>query len=134
MVVAATVRTPIAKANTHMTKDCFTVTAWNNGQWHASGAGYGLKVSVADRDRFFERNWRTVSLRLIAGPSVIDAVANCAKESFWSQKCRELISRDIGRWIIGLGISRWPENGPPRFTMSPIGPAMFQVERQAAPA
>ena len=116
-----------------MTTDSFTATAWNNSRWHTSGAGYGLRVSVADRDQFFKRNWRTVSLRLIAGSTVIDAVANCAKESFWSEDCRELISQDIGRWIIGLDLSPWPKRCPPRFTMSPIGPAMFGVERQTAP-
>ena len=43
-----------------MTNATFLATAWNNGKWHASSAGYGLKVSVADRDRFFRRDWRTV--------------------------------------------------------------------------
>lgn len=36
-----------------MTDNIFWATAWNNGEWRASGAGYGLKVSVGDRDRFF---------------------------------------------------------------------------------
>lgn len=124
---------PIAEAQTYVTKNSFTVTAWNNSHWHTSGAGYGLRVSVADRDRYFKRNWRTVSLRLIAGSTVIGAVANSSKESFWSGRCRELISQDIGRWIIGLDLSPWPKHRPPRFTMSPIGPAMFRVERQTAP-
>ena len=134
MAAVATVQTPLPKCNRTVTRSSFPATAWNNGHWHTTGAGYGLKVSVADRDRFFQRNWRTVSLRLIAASTVIVTVANCAKESFWSEDCRELISQDIGRWIIDLGLSPWPKGCPPRFTISPIGPAKFQVEHQAAPA
>ena len=44
-----------------------SATAWNNGAHHRSGAGYGLSVSAADRDRFFRRIWRTVRLRIDNG-------------------------------------------------------------------
>jgi hypothetical protein len=32
------------------------VTAYNNGQHHPSGAGYGLRLSVKDRDKYFKRD------------------------------------------------------------------------------
>ena len=35
-------------------------TAWNNGSHHASGAGYGLRVSGEDRDRYSDRDWSEV--------------------------------------------------------------------------
>jgi hypothetical protein len=40
------------------------VTAWNNEKYLASGAGYGLKISVADRDKCFRREWRSVFILL----------------------------------------------------------------------
>ena len=117
-----------------MANGSFPATAWNNGQWHAGGAGYGLKISVAARDRFFRRNWRTVTLHLVAGSTVVDVEVNCAKDSFWNGTCRELIARDIGRWFIDLGLALWSKRRPPRCTMSPTGPGVFRVEPQRAPA
>ena len=116
-----------------MTDTRFPATAWNNGNWHASGAGYGLKVSVADRDWFFRRHWNSVSLRLVADSGFVDVEVNCAKESFWSGTCRELISRDIGCWFFGLGVAPWPKGRPPRFDLSPIEPGVFRVEPQVRP-
>ena len=48
-------------------------TAWNNGEHHETGAGYGFKVSAADRDRYFNPVWQTVILELPSrsGPSGI---------------------------------------------------------------
>lgn len=70
------------------------VVAWNNGQHHASGAGYGFKVARTDRDRFFETSWESVILVL---PNGIEIDVNIAKDSFWSDSCRELISKGIGQ-------------------------------------
>jgi|HubBroStandDraft_1064217.scaffolds.fasta_scaffold3690907_1 hypothetical protein len=39
-------------------------TAWSNGKFHLSGAGYGFKVSIQDRDRYFNRTWKEVTLVL----------------------------------------------------------------------
>ena len=114
-----------------MTDDRFPATAWNNGRWHASGADYGLKLSAADRDRFFRRNRRIVMLRLAAGSNVVDVEVNCAKNSFWNGTCRELIARDIGRWFIDVGIATWPRGKPPRFTIAPTAPGKFRVEPQS---
>ena len=116
-----------------MANGTFSATAWNNGRWHASGAGYGLKVSVADRDRFFQKDWRTVTLRLVAGSRLVDVDVNCAKDSFWNGTCRELISRDIGRWLSDLGLAPWPKGQPPRFDLSPIKPGVFRVQTRANP-
>lgn len=113
-----------------MTDNSFSATAWNNGEWHASGAGYGLKVSVADRDRFFQKKRRSVNLHLVTESGLTDVEVNCAKDSFWNGTCRELVSRDIGRWFIGLGLAPWPRNRPPRFDVSSIEPGIFRVQLQ----
>lgn len=39
-------------------------TAWNNGQHHPSGAGYGIKFTAADRDHFFRREWESIQLEV----------------------------------------------------------------------
>ena len=40
------------------------VTAWKNGTPSPSGAGYGVKLAAADRDRYFQRDWETIELEL----------------------------------------------------------------------
>ena len=101
--------------------------------WANQGAGYGLKVSVAERDRFFRRDWRSVTLRLVAESGFLDVEVNCAKDSFWNGTCRELIARDIGRWFFDLGLAPWPKGQPPRFDLAPIEPGVFRVEPQGKP-
>ena len=68
----------------HMTREAFIATAWNNGCPKGSGAGHGLKIPIADRDRFFKQGWQTVTLRLIAGETPRIAEVNCVKESLWN--------------------------------------------------
>ena len=97
-------------------------------------ADYGLKVSVADRDHFFRRDRRTVTLRLVAGSGLVDVEVNRAKDSFWNGSCRELIARDIDRWLFDLGLAPWPKGRPPRFDLTPIEPGVFQVQARANPA
>ena len=53
------------------------VVAWNNGQHHKSGAGYGLKVAVADRDQYFDQSWDTISLVL---PDGVEIDVNISKD------------------------------------------------------
>jgi len=91
------------------------VTAWNNGKHHATGAGYGLKIGKDDRDRFFQKSWGSV---LITLPGVGKEVElNINKVSFWNDSCRELISKDIGRWLIGRNYAPWPLGQPPSFNL-----------------
>ena len=114
-----------------MTNEAFSATAWNNGQRHARGAGYGLNLAVADRDRFFRRDWRSVTLRLVDESGSVDVEVNCAKDSFWNGTCRELIAREIGRWFLDLGLAPWPTGRPPRFNLTPVEPGVFRVEPRA---
>jgi hypothetical protein len=109
-----------------------TWAGWNNGEHHSTGAGYGLKVTVADRDRHFKRTWRTVSIELPRGNGFTVVDANVAKESFWGPKCRELISRDIGRWMLDEGYAPWPDNMPPKFEVELSGDRRFRVKNGLA--
>lgn len=110
-----------------MSGHAFLANAWSNGQRGSSGAGYGLRISAADRDRFFERGWRSVTLRLVAGDEMTVAEVNCAKASFWDGSCRELIGKEIGRWFIDNGFAPWSPGEPPGFRMMPSGNRTFEV-------
>ena len=101
------------------------VTAWNNGKHHDTGAGYGLKVSVDDRDAYFDQGWQSVILELQGRLDPI--VVRLAKASFWSPKCRELISKPIGQWLRENGKAPWPSGHPPKLKMEPIGGNRFSV-------
>lgn len=94
------------------------VTAWNNGRHLKSGAGYGLKVDIRDRDTYFDPGAESVSLRL---PNGKEFAVNTAKASFWSETCRELIHKEIGQWLIENGRAPWPKGRPPKFDLSKDG-------------
>ena len=101
------------------------VTAWNNGQRHRTGAGYGFKLSAEDRDRHFKKIWPTVFVSL---PGVTQEVeVNIAKSSFWGRTCRELISRDFGQWLIARHYAPWASGNPPKFELVPIGGNHFKL-------
>ena len=105
----------------------FTATAWNNGSWSRTGAGYGLKITSEDRDRHFDRDWNAVTLHLMGERTSRVAEANLAKDSFWDAKCRELIKVEIGQWFSENGFDRWTRGDPPRFRMRPLGRSEFEV-------
>lgn len=98
-------------------------TAWNNGSHATSGAGYGLKVPASDRDQRFDRRWKTVVVELPDGNEV---EVNVAKASFWST-CRELIHRDIGRWLRASGRAPWQSGSPPSVSVEVAGARRFRV-------
>jgi hypothetical protein len=107
-----------------MTDRTLVATAWNNGTSGKSAAGYGLKISPQDRDTFFRREWGTVDLSL---PNCARVTVNIDKDSFWNNSCRELISSEIGRWMLTSGIAPWSRGKPPRFKLVPIKPRLFDV-------
>jgi len=101
------------------------VTAWNNGAYHKSGAGYGLKISAGDRDRYFRREWGSVILELEGVPDSISV--NIDKPSFWDRVYGELISKDIGQWLRSNCKAPWPKGYPPKFSMDLISGNRFSV-------
>ena len=88
------------------------VTAWNNGKHHPTGAGYGIKIASSDRNRYFKKSWKSVFVRLPNGTKV---EVNTDKASFWNESCRELISTEIGQWLIENKKAPWPSGLPPKF-------------------
>jgi type IV secretion system protein VirD4 len=102
----------------------FVATAWKNSvSWES--AAYGLKITREDRDKFFKREWKTVSLRL---PNGVIATANVDKDSFWNDTCRELISAEIGAWLRDAKLAPWPDRSPPRVEIIPESAQSFRVQ------
>ncbi len=94
------------------------VTAWNNGSYSKSGSGYGLRISrQEDRDKYFKRECSPISLFLPEQQKPIKV--NVDKNSFWKDRkaCRELLSKEIGLWLIYKGYAKWPTNSPPEFEL-----------------
>ncbi len=104
----------------------FIAKTWNNSHYHASGAGYGIKISFEDRDRFFNRDWQTVILHLNGYDHPVEV--NVAKASFWNRTCGELISRHFGLWLQRNNRERWPRRQPHRVKMTAIRDREFKVE------
>ena len=91
---------------------CDGVTAWNNGENHPSGAGYGVKLSIEDRDKYFTRSQKSILLEHEGKLGLVKV--NVDKPSFWGAKCRELISKRIGIWFFENKIAPWKKYHPPK--------------------
>ena len=83
------------------------VTAWNKGNYNPSGAGYGIRISKIDRDKYFKKKWKYIVLELEGKSRAIKVNTN--KLSFWKD-CTELINKDIGIWLIRNGKAPWKKN------------------------
>lgn len=98
------------------------VKGWNNGAFHKTGAGYGIRISCGDRDQYFNTEWDYVVIQL----DDEEARVNVSR-SFWGE-CSELRSAKIGRWMINRGYQRWPKGSPPVFELAPIGERKFRLQ------
>ncbi len=105
--------------------DLMIVTGWNNGKHHTSGAGYGLKIPRKDRDQLFDPKWPSVFILFPDRDEPIEL--NIKKASFWNDKCRELISKKIGLWLIEQGHAPWPSGQPPKFNLIPTRDKHFEL-------
>jgi hypothetical protein len=103
-------------------------TAWNNGSYLLTGAGYGLKVPIADRDTHFDPSWKYIKLDLPSDAGTRTIQINVDKPSFWDRTCRELISKEIGQWLIKSGLALWKKGKPPKFEVAVAGRAHFRLK------
>jgi hypothetical protein len=60
-------------------------------------------------------------------PNNDSLVVNTDKKSFWNQQCRELISKDIGHWLISKKLAPWKSGNPPKFKMEKISKNSFRL-------
>jgi hypothetical protein len=87
------------------------VKAWNKGNHSKDGNGYGVKISIQDRDIYFRSEWKTIIVELEGETSAVEV--NINKKSFWNETCRELISVRIGRWLLKNKLAPWTKGNPP---------------------
>ena len=97
------------------------VTAWSNGQPTSSGTGYGVRVSKDDRAKYFDVGWTEIVLDL-GGEVVVVPVS----ASFW-ERCSELRSAAVGRWLLGNRLAPWPKGRPPQLTLRHIADNRFEL-------
>jgi hypothetical protein len=95
------------------------VTAWNNGMHMSTGAGYGIKIPLNDRDKYFKKDWKGVIIYLGNMENLIRV--NIDKPSFWGNSCRELISVEIGKWLIENKLAPWGKGHPPKLQLIYLG-------------
>jgi hypothetical protein len=103
------------------------VPAWNNGAWHESGAGYGIRVSAIDRDAYFDKKAAAILLELQGWSRPVRVNTN--KASFWGRACRELIKQEIGQLLQQNGLARWPKHDPPKLILQPLGGNRFLLRQ-----
>jgi len=89
---------------------------WSNGSVRPSGAGLGVKISQADRDRHFAHRPASMLLELPTGETTRVSLS----PSFW-RSCPELRSAVIGRWLLTSGYAPWPPRTPPEFELERRG-------------
>ena len=56
-----------------------------------------------------------------------DMPVNTDKQSFWNDACRELISKEMGLWLINNGRAPWEKGHPPKLQIEPAGERTFKV-------
>ena len=103
------------------------VTAWNNGQHHATGAGYGVKInavtaigiSATSGDRSY-LNWK-------ARISLLRSIL--ISRPFGMKYASELIKKEVGLWLLLNGLAPWPKYHPPKLCLEPIGERRFRLYR-----
>ncbi len=99
------------------------VSAWKIGTPNIkTGSGYGIRIKLKDRDRYFSRDWSSVRIRIENGR---EFDANISK-AFW-EKCPELRSKWIGRWLLEQGLIFWPISKPPKLRLDKIGDRIFKL-------
>ena len=79
-------------------------------------AGYGIGISKEDRDGYFHRDWDFVEIELENGEIVRVNLSN----SFWN-RCEELRSSKIGKWMSDRSYAPWPKGDPPKSKLIPLG-------------
>lgn len=109
-----------------MMSDRFFATAWAGGlRSKETGAGFGLKISEEDRDKFFSKSWEQAEIHLEGENDPV--IVNISKKSFWNDTCREIISKRIGLWFFRNGFAPWDKGKPPKIEIKSLGDGRFKV-------
>lgn len=99
-----------------------TFTAWTNGD-----KGFGFKISVEDRDKYFSKEIHSVDLQLPQNGTYQIVTCNTNKPTFWNKTCKELISSKIGTWLKDNNYFPWPDGNPPKFEVEKVNPNTYKI-------
>lgn len=97
------------------------VTTWNNGSFNKSGAGYGVRISNADRDIYFKKSWKSVIVHIEDFSVEIKL-----RDTFWTT-CSELRSKKIGEYLIKHGYAEWSKGKPFNLEMEVLSEAHLRL-------
>ncbi len=98
------------------------VAGWNNGSPNdMTGAGYGIRITHKDRDRYFHRAWTYMTIEL----DNKDLMGIQLSDSFW-RGCTELRSAKIGKWMLEHKIAPRQKGTPPKLRLEPVGNRKFK--------
>lgn len=103
-------------------------TAWNNGDHHKTGGGYGLQIPVEYRDSHFDLKFGTVILEIETQNKLLEIRFNIDKDSFWGPNCNELIKKEFGIWLLNQELAPWPKGHPPKLLISKVGIGRFHLD------
>jgi hypothetical protein len=101
------------------------VTAWKVGASEEEVSTYGLRIGIPNRDKFFQREWASISLTFHGASNLIQVEMT---SGFW-RRCPELRSPAIKAWLKQQGLLTWPRGRPPMFRMEQIEGNRFVVYR-----
>ena len=103
----------------------FKTTIWTNGKPNTStGSGYGVNIPIKIRESIFQKNWNNIKLDLDG--YIIDVPLTSA---FWN-KCNEVRSPKIGKWLIKNNAHIWVKGKPTKVKMIQVQKNQFQVSLQ----
>lgn len=103
------------------------VTAWNIGAHSRSGTGYGFKLHPADRDAFFQKEWKTIVLEFEGEEETAEVALDA--DLLWGEEPREILCPELGRWLHKRGLAPWARGNPPTFALEPLAENRFKVSK-----
>lgn len=115
-------RLPARSAVANCYRGVVYATAWHNGSKPSDPAGYGLKFTLADRDRHFDPAWEHVVLELDAA----DAMTIPVSSSFW-RRSSELRASELGEWLLANEVAPWISGNPPGVVVTPVSENRFTI-------
>ena len=101
------------------------VKGWNNGNSNnLTGSGYGIKLPKEDRDKYFHRSWKFVTIQIDKSVEFEVKISN----SFWNN-CIELRSKKIGKYLLNQGLAPWVKYNPPILNLKYIKENRFHLSQ-----
>jgi len=100
------------------------VTCWSNGSPRKTGSGYGIKIRKYDRDRYFSKHWKNITIII----PKIGQIVTSLSPSFWGE-CVEIRSKYIGLFIIHNSLHKWRRGKPHVLNLSKVSSNKFRLKR-----